>query len=103
MHGVGGLQNAASMHEGAGTRLSHAAHEFEAQMMKELIRPMTRSDDDSEDSGSGGALSDFAGEVLGQSLSGSGGFGIADSILAVLSRIETDKNPVPSRNNLGPG
>jgi len=73
-------------------RLVRAAHEFEAQMMKELLEPMTRSasaleGDDSEESGSGpaGALGTFAAEALGQAISAAGGFGIADRILKTLS------------------
>jgi Rod binding domain-containing protein len=73
-------------------RLVQAAHEFEAQMMKELLKPMTRAtsmDGDESGSGSGGALADFASEALGQSLSRSGGLGIATSILRSLSPHET--------------
>jgi hypothetical protein len=75
-------------------RLVKAAHEFEAQMMKEMMAPLTRStsvpgvggagsgsDDDDQDSGSGGALGEFAAEALGQALSAAGGFGIANRIL----------------------
>lgn len=70
-------------------KLVRAAQEFEAQMMKELIRPMTRHEDENDDEGSAGALTDFGGEMLGQCLSRAGGFGIADRILSSLSRTET--------------
>jgi Rod binding domain-containing protein len=94
-------------------KLVHAAHEFEAQMMKELLEPMTASDplfgnqdEDADDaggsslgldsgSGSGGALADFATESLGQALSEHGGFGIADKIIRQLtpaSNREKSKN-----------
>jgi Rod binding domain-containing protein len=73
-------------------RLVRAAHEFEGQMMKELLQPMTRGDaltgaeDDSEaGAGSGGALGEFASEALGQALSARGGFGIANKIIRELS------------------
>ena|SRR5271166_912261 len=71
-------------------RLVHAAHEFEAQMMQELLKPMTSGDGlDGEDaesaSGSGGALGSFASESLGRALSDHGGFGIATSIVRQLS------------------
>jgi len=78
-------------------RLERAAHEFEGQMMKELLQPMmagdalTGADDgDSElggssDSGSTGALGEFASEALGKALSERGGFGIADQIVKELS------------------
>ena len=69
-------------------RLVRAAHEFEAQMMKELLKPMTESssltgEDDAQ--GSGGALGEFASEALGRALSEQGGFGIASSIVKDLS------------------
>jgi Rod binding domain-containing protein len=71
-----------------------AAREFEAQMMKELLEPMTGGDamTGDEDSslpgsgaGSGGALADFASQALGQGLSQHGGFGIANQIVRELS------------------
>jgi Rod binding domain-containing protein len=88
-------------------KLVRAAHEFEAQMMKELLKPLTASDgltgedgsgsdlgsdmdsdgglDLGSGSGSGGALADFASEALGQALSERGGFGVADKIVRELS------------------
>ena len=78
--------------EGFSAPLVRAAHEFEAQMMKELIRPITGCDQGCNEAGSGGPLSEFAGEALGQALSRAGGFGIADRILASLSQVETDSN-----------
>ncbi len=72
-------------------KLEHAAHEFEAQMMKELMKPMTRTDnlgdsgDEDEDAGSGSALGEFAAEAMAQAISERGGFGVADRILRELS------------------
>jgi Rod binding domain-containing protein len=71
-------------------RLVRAAHEFEGQMMKELLKPMTNGDaltgtDADEDAGAGGALGEFASEALGQSLSERGGLGIANRIIQELS------------------
>jgi len=75
-------------------RLVRAAHEFEAQMMKELMKPMTRASsltgedadgDSGSDSGSSGALGEFASEALGRALSERGGFGIASRIVKDLS------------------
>ena len=72
-------------------RLIKAAHEFEAQLMKELMAPLTRgssvpgvggiADEADQESGSAGALGEFAAEALGQALSAAGGFGIANRIL----------------------
>ena len=71
-------------------RLVRAAHEFEAQMMKELLKPMTNDsaitgEQDDPSSGSGGALGQFASEALGRALSDNGGFGIAKQIVQELS------------------
>jgi len=87
-------------------RLVKAAHEFEAQMMKELLEPLNHSssllgsDGDGDSglssgdssggiSGSTGALGEFASEALGKALSEGGGFGIATGIVKQLSRTET--------------
>ena len=72
-------------------RLVRAAHEFEAQLMKELLRPMTESgsltgDDDGDGSDGTGTLGEFASESLAGALSASGGFGIANRIVAEVSR-----------------
>jgi len=79
-------------------RLVQAAHEFEGQMMKQLLEPMTNGDaltgvEDGESSlgfgsgtGSTGTLGEFASEALGKALSERGGFGIADRIVKELSR-----------------
>jgi Rod binding domain-containing protein len=71
-------------------RLVRAAHEFEAQMMKELLKPMTGAnslmgEEDDSDSGTGGALGEYASEALGRALSNQGGFGIANKIVSDLS------------------
>jgi flagellar protein FlgJ len=72
-------------------RLVRAAHEFEAMMMKELLKPMTGGENDDEDSADagGGVLGDFATEALGQGLSGGGGFGIAKEVIRSLSHSGT--------------
>lgn len=89
MQAIGRVEGGAERGRAVG-QLVRAAHEFEAQLMKELIRPMTRSDEDGDAIGSGRALSEFAGEALGQALSRAGGFGIANRVVASLSRTETD-------------
>jgi len=80
------------------SRLAQAAHEFEGQMVKQLLEPMTSGDaltgaeggDVDLGSGTGdgstGALGEFASEALGKALSERGGFGIADRIVSELSR-----------------
>ena len=70
-------------------RLVHAAHEFEAQMMKELLEPMTRNQgllgDQDDAEGSTGALGEYASESLALALSEQGGLGIANRIIEHLS------------------
>ncbi|MGD1063010.1 MAG: hypothetical protein ABR860_07085 [Terracidiphilus sp.] len=85
--GEGGKSDAAPS-----PRLVRAAHEFEGQMMQELLKPMTNGDaltgtdaDKDSGAGSGGALSELASEALGQSLSERGGLGIANRIIQELS------------------
>jgi Rod binding domain-containing protein len=104
MHGVHGVTQVASAAAqfAPQPRLVKAAHEFEAQMMKELLRPMTSAaglfgEDgpdgaDGEDTGSMSALDGFASEALGQALSAQGGFGIADKIIGELSQHGNDPN-----------
>lgn len=77
-------------------RLVRAAHEFEGQMMKELLKPMTANDGlsgDEDESGSGGTLGEFASEALGQALSQQGGLGIANQIVKELSHSGNQHHP----------
>jgi Rod binding domain-containing protein len=85
--GLHGADRAITEQHHVDPRLARAAHEFEAQMMKELLAPMTRSnalvrESDQEDSG---ILGDFACESLAGALSAGGGLGIADRIIHSLS------------------
>jgi flagellar protein FlgJ len=70
-------------------RLVLAAQEFEAQMMKELMKPMTSlnaSQDGESEGGATGAVGEFAAEALAQAISRHGGFGVADRIIRSLSQ-----------------
>jgi Rod binding domain-containing protein len=79
-------------------KLKSAAHEFEASLMQEFLKPLQHdslfapdksdgldSSDDSSDSdndqGSSGALMSFASEAMAKAISERGGFGIATKIL----------------------
>jgi Rod binding domain-containing protein len=81
-------------------RLVRAAHEFEGQMMKELLKPVTDGDaltgaedgDSGSGAGSEGALGEFASEALGQALSQRGGLGIASKIVQDLSHSDHRHN-----------
>ena len=91
-------------------RLVRAAHEFEAQLMKELLRPMTESgsltgDDDGDGRGGAGTLSEFASESLAGALSASGGFGIANRIFGEVSHSgnSSKDSPVTGKYNIDTG
>jgi Rod binding domain-containing protein len=109
MHAIGAT-TAAGATEGSTVpqpRLVGAAHEFEAQMMKELMKPLshgsslTGADSDSDDdSGSEGALGEFASEALGRALSQQGGFGIATSIVKQLSHTGNQNGTAKVTGNL---
>jgi flagellar protein FlgJ len=87
-------------------RLERSAHEFEASLMAELLKPLQEGDgltgENSSDSGegSGGALAGFASQSLARAISERGGFGIADRILHQLdsssagSTKDAKKDPV---------
>lgn len=71
-------------------RLKSAAHEFEASLMQEFLKPLQHDPlfDSGEDGGidgveggSSGALMSFGSEVLAKAISERGGFGIATKIL----------------------
>ena len=82
-----------------------AAHEFEAQMMKELLAPMTRTDavlgaDDGEQTG---VLGQFAAESLAGALSAGGGLGIADRVIHALSHASPSNRTSPSASAISAG
>jgi Rod binding domain-containing protein len=84
-------------------RLVKAAHEFEAQMMKELMKPMNSGDaltGEDDDSGSGNALGEYASEALGRALSEQGGLGIATHIVKTLSHSGNNGATIPVTGNL---
>jgi Rod binding domain-containing protein len=93
---VWSLQNSPAGHTATtpqNARLVSAAHQFEASLMAEVMKPLQEdslfSEDKDGDSsslggGSGNALTGFASEALGRCLSEHGGFGIARQILSRL-------------------
>lgn len=72
-------------------RLKPAAHEFEACLMKEFLKPLEHDalfsdskdggNDDDGGEGSGSALMSFGSEALAKAISERGGFGIAAKII----------------------
>ncbi|MFZ2022588.1 MAG: hypothetical protein WBA18_18175 [Terracidiphilus sp.] len=106
MTGIGsGIELGETGNAVSSPRLVKAAHEFEGQMMKELLKPLSAGDglggdgSEDEDAGSGGVLGEYASESLGQALSQRGGFGIADRIVHELSHSgTTHPNGKPAAN-----
>lgn len=72
--------SAASVTSVGQPRLERSAHEFEASLMAELLKPLQEKSEDGG-IGSSGALAEFASESLAKAISERGGFGIADRIL----------------------
>jgi peptidoglycan hydrolase FlgJ len=107
MAAIDGVASATAAGPGIGQdpRLIPAAHEFEACLMKELLEPLQHdalfSDatdgarDDEE--GSGGALTSFGSEALGQAISERGGFGIADRIIGHFNSANQKKAEAPAK------
>ena len=89
--------------------LEHSAHEFEASLMAELLKPLQETDGlTGEDSngggtGSGGALGDFASESLARAISERGGFGIADRILRQLNTVSSGKPKMDATGSVSTG
>ncbi len=78
--------------EQASPRLVAAAHQFEASLMQELLKPLQSqggpfSEDGSEQDENGvDAISGFGTEALAQGISAHGGLGIAKQLIGKLSR-----------------
>lgn len=96
--GIQGLASGQKPMSADDPRLKSAAHEFEASLMQEFLKPLQQdplfSSEDSngvdgsmdmgdsgDDSGSSGALMSFGSEALAKAISERGGFGIATQIL----------------------
>lgn len=94
-------------------RLKSAAHEFEASLMQEFLKPLQHdslfSPDESDSSvtedadadgdssqGSAGALMSFGSEAMAKAISERGGFGIATKIL---EHFRAQSNPPVTANS----
>lgn len=93
---IGSIHGIASGHKPMSAddpRLKSAAHEFEASLMQEFLKPLQRDplfapqdgsldmDGSGDAGGSSSALMSFGSEALAKALSERGGFGIATKIL----------------------
>jgi flagellar protein FlgJ len=84
-------------------RLESAAHEFEASLMKEFLKPLEKdslfSDDDSS-TGSADTLMGYGAEAMAKGISEHGGFGIATQIL---EHFKTSENADENSHRIGGG
>jgi hypothetical protein len=78
-------------------RIERSAHEFEASLMAELLKPLQEESDEGG-IGSNGALAGFASESLAKAISERGGFGIAERILHHFSAHQTSGTETPGRS-----
>ena len=84
----------ASTVEAPSPRLKNAAHEFEASLLTELLKPMRERsalfgpEDGNDDSSADSSLREYGTEAMAQSLSERGGIGIARMVLAKLAPLE---------------
>ena len=85
-------------------RLKAAAHEFEASLMKEFLKPLEHDSlftedkpgDPDDDEGSADALMSFGSQAMATAISERGGFGIATMIL---NHFQTDPGAVPPESH----
>lgn len=92
-------------------KLKSAAHEFEASLLQELLKPLQEdplfapdkdagaggSTDAADDQGSDGSLMSFGSEALAKAISERGGFGIATKILNHFRTVEKIATELNSR------
>jgi Rod binding domain-containing protein len=102
--GLASQSTSAASAQAKNPKLVRSAHEFEASLMAELLKPLQEDDGltgEGGDSGagSGGALSGFASESLARAISERGGFGIADRILHQLGSANTGAQTAPKNNS----
>ncbi len=85
-------------------RLQNAAHQFEATMLSELLKPLQErsefsdKDEDDGDTGSGGSMREYGTEAMARSLSEHGGIGIAKLVLGKLAPIEAAKDQAAQKS-----
>lgn len=109
--GAGAMGNSgANAGAGIDPRLKPAAHEFEACLMKEFLKPLQRDalfedgEDGASSDGSGNALMSFGSEALARAISDRGGFGIATKIIGHLEgKSSTGSGAAADERNLKVG
>jgi peptidoglycan hydrolase FlgJ len=104
-HGLVSQSTPATPAQTKNPKLERSAHEFEASLMAELLKPLQEGDGltgEGSDSGAGseGALAGFASQSLARAISERGGFGIADRILHQLESAGAGAQKEPKGNPL---
>ncbi len=79
-------------------RLADSAHQFEAMMLQEILKPLNfsaspGSDEDSESSGAGSTIQGYGTEALAKAVSDGGGFGIAQHIIQQVAAQDAKRQP----------
>lgn len=106
--GLGAASGELAVTNGENPKLESAAHEFEANLMKEFLKPLEDdslfADDKSgsldDEQGSAGALMSFGARAMAKAISEQGGLGIATKILDHFRtdpRASSSSNTVPSK------
>lgn len=89
--GMASAMTSGSTSSAVSPRLVSAAHEFEAQLMKELVKPLNQTnsltgEDNDSDGGENSTLGAYATDSMARALSDHGGLGIANQIIHQLSK-----------------
>src|ERR1700679_127891 len=96
---------AATAAENASPRLKNAAHQFEASLLTELLKPMREQsefsdkDEEDDDSSADGSMREYGTEAMAECLSEHGGIGIAKMVLAKLARVEQSREQNGGKTN----
>jgi flagellar protein FlgJ len=89
----------------ASPRLENAAHQFEASLLTELLKPMREQsefsdkDEEDDDSSADGSMREYGTEAMAECLSEHGGIGIAKMVLAKLAPVEQSREQNREQNN----
>lgn len=89
VHGIPSFSSGSETKRVENPKLVSAAHEFEASLMKELLKPLQQDSlfaedkpgDSDDEEGSANALMSFGSQAMATAISERGGFGIATMVL----------------------
>jgi peptidoglycan hydrolase FlgJ len=101
LNGIGGVLGRTAVLQADDPRLKSAAHEFEASLMKEFLKPLEHdslfaeegSENSEDKEGSISVLMSYGSQAMAKAVSERGGFGIATKIL---DHFRTGHNAFPS-------